>query len=96
MLGHRDIDCMNDWNTTFVDEETSSHAIQFISEMRKLKNISTNEHTKSYWVDSSGDSQRITYNVILENYRRGVDPLRMIIQGTIGMIKSYLIGANKN
>ena len=48
MLGHRDIDCMNDWNTTFVDEETSSHAIQFISEMRKLKNISTNEHTKSY------------------------------------------------
>ena len=48
MLGRSDIDCMNDWNTTFVDEETSSHAIQFISEMLKLKNISTNEHTKSY------------------------------------------------
>ena len=96
MLGPRDIDCMNDWTTTFVDEETSSHAIQFISEMWKLKNISTNEHTKSYWVDSSRDNQRITYNVILENYRRGVDPLRMIIQGTIGIVKSYLIGAIKN
>ena len=29
MLGHRDLDRMNDWNTTFVDEDTSSHAIHF-------------------------------------------------------------------
>ena len=33
MLGHRDLDHMNDWNTAFVDEETSSHAIHFISEI---------------------------------------------------------------
>ena len=79
ILGHRDLDRMNDWNTNFVDQETSSRAIHFISEMRKLRKISTNEHAKSYSVDSLGDKQRITYNVILEHYRIGVDPLCMII-----------------
>ena len=34
MLGHRDLDCMYDWNTAFVDEDTSIRAIHFISEMR--------------------------------------------------------------
>ena len=78
MLGHRNLDRMNDWNTAFVDEETSRRAIHFISEMQKLKIISTNQHAKSYSVDSLGDKLRITYNVILENYRTCVDPLRMI------------------
>ena len=55
MLGHRDLDHMNDWNTTFVDEDISSRAIHFISEMRKMKKISTNKHPKSYSVDSFGD-----------------------------------------
>ena len=79
----------------FVDEETSSPTIHFISEMQKLKNISTNQHAKSYLVDSLGDNKRIAYNAILENYRTGVDPLRMIIQGTVGTGKMYLIGAIK-
>ena len=96
MLGHRDLDRMNDWNTAFVNEETSSRAIHFISDMRKLKTISTNQHAKSYSIDSLGDKQRIAYNVILEHYRTGVDPLRMIIQGTAGTRNSYLIGAIKN
>ena len=96
MLGHRDLDIMNDWNTAFVDEETSNCAIHFISNMRKLKTISTNQHAKYYSIDSLGDKQRIAYNVILEHYRTGVDPLRMIIQGTAGTKKSYLIVAIKN
>ena len=33
MLGHSDLDRMNDCNTAFVDEETSSRAIHFISDM---------------------------------------------------------------
>ena len=96
IFGHRDLDHMNDWNTAFVDEETSNVAIHFIFDMQKLKNISTNQHAKSYSIDSLGDKQRITYNVILEHYRTGVDPLRMIIQGITGTRKSYLIGAIKN
>jgi len=55
MFGHRDLDRMNDWNTVFVDEETSSRAIHFISDMRKLKTISTNQHAKSYSIDSLRD-----------------------------------------
>ena len=58
--------------------------------------ISTNQHPKSYLIDSLGDKQRIAYNVILEHYRIGVDPLRMIIQGTKGTGKLYLIRAIKN
>ena len=80
----------------FVDEKTSSCTIHFISEMQKLKNISINQHAKYYLVYSLGDKQKITYNVILEHYRTSVDPLRMIIQGTAGTGKSYLIGAIKN
>ena len=86
----------NDWNTAFVDEDTSNHVIHFISEMWKLKKISTNQHPKSYSIDSLGDKKIFIYNVILEHYRTGVDPLRMIIQGTAGTGKSYLIGAIKN
>ena len=95
-LGHMDLDHMNDWNTAFVNEETSSRAIHFISNMRKLKTISTNQHAKSYSIDSLGDKQRIAYNVILEHYRTSVDPQRMIIQGTAGTQKSYLIGSIQN
>ena len=80
MLGHRDLDRMNDWNTAFVDEETSSLAIHFISYMRKLKKVSTNQHAKYYSINSLGDKQRITYNVIPEHYRACVDPLHMIIK----------------
>ena len=61
-----------------------------------MKTISTNQHSKSYSIDSLGDKQRIAYNVILEHYRTRVDPLRMIIQGTAGTGKSYLIGSIKN
>ena len=80
MLGHRDLDCMNDWNTAFVNEEISSRAIHFISDMQKLKTISTNQPAKSYSIDSLGDKQRIAYDVILKHYRTTLDPLRMIIQ----------------
>ena len=91
ILGHRDLDRMDDWNTAFVDEETSCCAIHFIFEIQKLKNISTNQHAKSCLVDSLGDKQNITYNVILEHYRTCVDPLHMIIQGTVDTGNSYLI-----
>ena len=72
--------------------------MQFISSLkcRNLKNISTNQHAKSYLVDSLGDTKRIACNAILEHYTIGVDPLCMIIQGNFGMGKMYLIGAIKN
>ena len=72
--------------------------VQFTSSLKgeKLKNISTNQHAKSYSIDSLGNKKRIAYNVILEHYKTGVDSLEMIIQGTVAMRKSYLIGAIKN
>ena len=96
ILGHRDLDRMNDWNIAFVDEETSYRAIQFIFEIKNLKKISTNQHANSCLVDSLRDKQNIAYNVILEHYRTCVDPLHMIIQGTVDTGDSYLIGAIKN
>ena len=50
---------MNDWNIDFVNEETSSRAIHFISEMQKLKQVSTNQHAESCLVDSLGDKQKL-------------------------------------
>ena len=59
ILGHRDLDHMNHWNIDFVNEETSSRAIHFISEMQKLKQVSTNQHAESCLVDSLGDKQKL-------------------------------------
>ena len=56
----------------------------------------TNQQPKSYSIESLRVKQRKAYDVILDNYRTWVDPLRMIIQGTAGTGKSYLIGAIKN
>ena len=88
MLGRRDRDRLHDWNTNFVDEDTSNRAIHFISQKRKLKTNLTNQQQKSYSIDSLGVKQRIAYDVILDHYRSGFDPLRMIIQGTAGTGKS--------
>jgi len=79
-----------------VDEDTSNRAIHFISQKRKLKTNLTNKKQKSYSIESLGAKQRIAYDVILDHYRLGFDPLCMIIQGTAGTGKSYLIGVLKN
>ena len=49
------------------------------------------QQPKSYSIESLGVKQRKAYDVILDHYRTGVDPLCMIIEGTAGTGKSYLI-----
>jgi hypothetical protein len=60
--------------------------------------IVTTECLNNYSFESLGEKQKITYNKILEHYRGGghKEPLCMIIQGTTGTRKSYLIGAIKH
>ncbi len=81
MLRHRDRDQFHDWNTNFVDEDTSIRAIHFISQKRKSMTSLTNQQPKSYSIESLGKKQRKAYDVIHDHYRSRVDPLQMIIQG---------------
>ena len=61
-----------------------------------MNSTHTNQHAKSYYFESLGGKQRMTFDIILDHYRSGVDLLHMIIQRTIGTRKYYLIGASKN
>jgi hypothetical protein len=79
------------WMKTLPDR-----AIHFISQKRKLGSILTNQHAKYYSFESLGVKQRKAFDIIIGHYRSGIEPLCMIIQGTAGTWKSYLIGAIKN
>ena len=94
MLGFRERDKMENWTSNFVDMDTSNRAVQFISENRQLNAIVHDNRALNYSIESLAEKQRKAFDIILEHYRGGNnEPLRMIIQGTAGTGKSYLIGA---
>ena len=98
MLGFRDRDVMENWSFDYINEDTSNHAVNFISQKRQIDATITTDRVNNYSYESLGEKQRKAYNTILEHYRgrRHKEPLHMIIQGTAGTGKSYLIGAIKH
>ena len=72
MLGHKDRDVMHNWSKKILVEETSNRAIHF----------HTNQYSKSYSFECFGVKKRIVFDIILYQYRSGVDPLLMIIHGS--------------
>ena len=93
MIQCRDCDRLHVRNTNFLDEDTSSRAIHFISWKRKSISNITNQQHKFFSIQSLGVKKRKAFDVIFDHYKLGVDPLCMIIQGTASTRKSYMIGA---
>ena len=98
MLGFRDRDVMENWSSDYINEDTSNRAVNFISQKRQIDATITTDRVNNYSYESLGEKQRKAYNTILEHYRgrHHKEPLHMIIQGTAGTGKSYLIGAIKH
>ena len=68
MLRHSDHDVIYNWNTNFVDGDTSNCVIQFISQKKKLNFILTNDHANSYLFESLNVQQRKAFDNIINHY----------------------------
>ena len=86
------------WKIGFLSLWDMNRAIKLLSQKKKDNAIITIECANAYSFESLGEKQIMVYNIILEHYRGGGDrqPLCMIIQGTGGTRKSYLIGSIKH
>lgn len=54
MLGCRDCDIIENWNSNFVDDDTSNHVMHFISYIRHLNAIVCHGHVNSYSFETLG------------------------------------------
>ncbi|XP_059074931.1 uncharacterized protein LOC131075850 [Cryptomeria japonica] len=95
MLGKRDIDRSADWSNEYQGEEYTVGAINFISNMKEHGCLIYDDIPQCINYTTLSDKQQKAVNIIMTHYysnREGMH-LFMIIQGTTGTGKSYLIGA---
>lgn len=66
MIGFRDHCGMNNWSSSYVDEETSRCATNFISSKKNVNAIVTTESLKKYSFESLGEKQKINITKEME------------------------------
>ena len=83
------------WSQEFQSEQYTNEAINFISLMRNAGFLIHDEIPQYVDYGKLSDKQNKVVDIIMSHYHtcQGASPLRMIIQGTAGTWKSYLIGA---
>ncbi|XP_059070553.1 uncharacterized protein LOC131860191 [Cryptomeria japonica] len=95
MLGRRDIDRHTNWSTDYQGEEYTTTAISFITNMKDHGCLIYDDIPQCINYMTLSDKQKKAVDIIMTHYQRNQNkvPLFMIIQGTTGTGKSYLIGA---
>ena len=97
MLGHCDFDKLHDWTHNNITNELNPTTTSFID----LNCLSTQLHEDNLSLfnslDSLSPSQRMAFDVVISHFRNTTptQPLKMVIQGTAGTGKSYLISCLK-
>ncbi|XP_057853551.2 uncharacterized protein LOC131063676 [Cryptomeria japonica] len=95
MLGRRDIDKQNPWSAEYQGDDYTNIAINFINTMKENGLLIPDDMMSSISFGTLGAKQKKALDIIMSHYNQ-VDnamPLYMIIQGTVGTGKSYLIHA---
>ncbi|XP_057856401.2 uncharacterized protein LOC131065774 [Cryptomeria japonica] len=95
MLGRRDIDRHTNWFVDYQGEEYMMGATNFIISMKNNGCLIYDDIPQCISYTTLSNKQQKALGIIMAHYQRngiGV-PLFMIIQGTTGTGKSYLIGA---
>ncbi|XP_059076823.1 uncharacterized protein LOC131057818 [Cryptomeria japonica] len=95
MLGRRDIDRHTNWSADYQGEEYTTTAISFITNMKDHGCLIYDDIPQCINYTTLSDKQKKAVDIIMTHYQRNQNkvPLFMIIQGTTGIGKSYLIGA---
>ncbi|XP_057859850.2 uncharacterized protein LOC131068635 [Cryptomeria japonica] len=94
MLGRRDYDISYSWPTNIANEQLESNATQFISASKSQFHPPP---IQVPFIDSEkfhlSSQQKLALDIILQHHSQqaGTIPLRMIVQGTSGTRKSFLI-----
>lgn len=97
-LGHCDFNANHNWAHSIIPsflEETTIHFIEFKCSTTQLRQIpSPTTHSLS----SLSPSQHMAFNIIFSHFSKNSSkpPLKMLIQGTTGIDKSFLIECLKN
>ena len=92
-LGRRDFDLIQVWNSTTCSNNNLEDLENFIKNARSSGSIPYLSHSRSTSPSSFFNTQRLCFEIVIENFHEGpnADPLKLIIQGTAGIGKSYLI-----
>jgi ATP-dependent DNA helicase PIF1 len=92
-LGRRDFDICFEWEQTTVSNEVGEEAISFIRNAQSRGHIIQNVHPTNASPSSLAEKQRVAFDIILQHSIQypSPEPLLMIIQGTAGTGKSFLI-----
>ena len=98
MLGHRDFDKNHNWTHNNITTDLHQTTTSFID----LNHLSTQLHEDNLLLSNSPDSlsptQCMAFDVVIYHFRNttSAPSLKMVIQGTVGIGKSYLISCLKS
>jgi len=92
-LGHRDFDLSFNWDEAIVDNGFAEKVVDFVKDVQR-QGVILNDAPSTFASPSSlSTKQRLAFDIVLHHPTQNEhsDPLRMIIQGTAGTGKSFLI-----
>ena len=92
-LGHRDFDLSFNWDEAIVDNGFVEKVVEFVKDVQR-QGVILNDAPSTFASPSSlSTKQRLAFDIVLHHATQNEhsDPLRMIIQGTAGIGKLFLI-----
>ena len=92
-LGQRDFDISFDWKSTTISDDVVEEAINFIRNGLSRGDIVDLSNRTFASLDSLAEKQRLAFEIVLRHFAEYEihEALLMIIQGTTGTSKSFLI-----
>jgi len=92
-LGRRDFDISFDWQGTTISDDVAEEAINFIRNAISRGDVGDLSNRTFVSPDSLAEKQRLAFEIVLRHSAEyGIrEALLMIIQGTAGTGKSFLI-----
>ena len=97
MIGHRDFDKNHNWTHNNIPTHLHETMISFIDLNRLSTQLHEDTTSLSISPDSLSPTQCIAFDLIISHFRNTTpaQALKMVIQGTAGTRKSYLISCLK-
>ena len=98
MLGHHYFDKNHEWTHNNITNDLHRTTTSFIDLNRLSTQLHEDNLSLSNSLDSLSPTQRIAFDVVISHFRNttSAPSLKMVIQGTAGTVKYYLISCLKS